>query len=268
MAKDKQLPGQRAEPVTVVRDCIWSHDSPKFFDLSSLREPVPPWSCKNVRGLLHKSAAKSKRRSRFFPSPAAVSETAKAYSRQPDQLPAELVGDAPVERGTRLSSSTEISPSNETNDQDEDLQTAISLWHILSFEARRISGESATTHTAIDCDTDLPYDFGQYEMSAAHDARSQAENEDPAASCVHANSLTGLANDAAGQFGTVCDSAICMNVPVPWYDAGRPLACDQSPAMIPLPDDSWPTLGPLQQCAAQEVSKAAPKTPDATTDDT
>jgi hypothetical protein len=154
-----------------------------------------------------------------------------------------------------------------TDDQNEDVQTAMNLWRVLSFEARRLNGGLGASDTRTICDTNLTHDFERQDDSAAHTALSRTGTIDGGATCVHANSLTGLANEAAKPFGTLTDSAICMNVPVPWYDGNKQLAYDVDPADIPLPDDSWPALEPQQRCAAEEIDMPVPSTPNATTDE-
>jgi hypothetical protein len=268
VVKDKQISLWRPEFPAVTRDCIWPHHLPKIFDLSSLPEPVLPWLTKNAHSPVYRTEPRPRRQSRFFPSlPAcsADSKTIEISNRPLSQLPAdhfEVTHDT-----TPLPSSSETRSGDAAAKEDEDLQTAINLWRVLSFEARRLNRGSGTSDTEITRDTILTPEIERRDVPAAHDTLNRAECEDRGAAGIHAKSLTGLANDAARPFGTLLDSAICMNVPVPWHDSGSPLVGYYDSVDIPLPGDTWPLLEPQQRRAPKDVRMAVPTTPNATMDD-
>jgi hypothetical protein len=247
---DKRLPKWWSDLATATQDCVWPHRVPIFWDLSSLPEPGSSSTNKNAHDLVFKGKFGPRKQSRFFPRPSAPQhgfQASIAHNIPPKEAQTRHISGSLDEESRQVHRPNpypepDKCSTNTEKEHENELQTAINLWRILSIEARRVTGGATMLDTKAASQPHLVSENGRHDASGQRESTEYVGLDARGIPCVHANSLTGFANDAAAPFGSLIDSAICMNAPVSWYQSANRMSVDLDPADIPLPDDSWTGL--------------------------
>jgi hypothetical protein len=275
MDTDKRLPKRWSDLAATTQDSVGPRHVPIFWDLSSLPEPVLPSSNKNAHDLAFRDKSRPRRHSRFFPRPSAPQHGVQASIVHGSPLEETQTGQTSenLDEESRQVHQQNLYPApnkvstNTEREHENELQTTINMWRILSIEARRVKGGEAMLDTKAASQPHLVSENGRRDVSSQREATESVGLDARGLPCIHANSLTGFANNAAAPSGSLIDSAICMNSPMSWYQSANRMSVDLEPAKIPLPDDSWTGSPSEQQSVDIGVRVQIPIRANATVDD-